>query len=97
MPWADNGPGRVDDGVIRGNREGLLLSRAAIDQALEKGESIVQQPEMFLMHVILAERPQLPPTNVSTERWAIVGCCVAFLTACGTFLFGLVEIVRRLF
>lgn len=96
IPWVDLGESsEPDDSVIRGNREGLMLLRTAIDDALSQGRGQLGQDAVLFREVQLCEMTLPTEGGVSNDRWLVVGCLLVFLSALVIFFFGLADIARR--
>lgn len=98
IPRVDLGESaELEDGVIRGNREGLALLRTAIDAALSQGKGHLAEDGVAFREIQLCEDMSAPKGGTSSDRWLVLGCLFMFLTAITIFLFGLVDIARRIF
>lgn len=94
QPWAVFGyPGESED-WLEGNRDGLLVLRRAIDQALEVGECNVDEPHVELMGVRCREAPVSPGHKHSdTSKLAVPGCIALLLLTAVIFTVGLIQVI----
>lgn len=97
QPWAAFGAsyGENED-MLEGNREGLLVLRRAIDQALESGESRIEEPfvEMAGVWRLDESRALTESTQSVGPKLAMVGCLLLILLAVGIFIIGLIQVIH---
>lgn len=104
-PIASNNPPRLGFGQggenedwLEGNRQGLLVLRNAIDQAIELGECRIKE-----IHVDLIGVRQSTDSNLLDEtglplssKLAISGCVVLLVAVVITLIIGLAQIIQFL-
>jgi len=99
VPWARPGDYREEDSnFIIGNLEGLQALRAAIDNALDKGEAFIEEPAIEFSHIKVSDQatPDFDDAE-SGSKLAMVGCLLILSLFVVVFLIGCVEVVRYLF
>ncbi|MES2737492.1 MAG: hypothetical protein V4672_14305 [Verrucomicrobiota bacterium] len=95
QPWAAFGAsyGENED-MLEGNREGLLVLRQAIDQAIESGDSRIEESSVEFAGVRCLDesRTWTESTQSVGSKFAMVGCLFLISLAAVIFIFGLIQI-----
>lgn len=94
--------------MLIGNREGLLALRAAVDAALDKGESFIEAYEIEFAYIRLCDQgypdPKASPAPVAPtagrdmgDKLASLGCLIVFMGVAAIFLTGCVRIIQLIY
>lgn len=97
QPWAAFGAsyGENED-MLEGNREGLLVLRQAIDQALESGDSRIEESfvEVAGVRCLDESRTLTKSTQSIGSKLAMVGCLLVISLAAVIFIIGLIQVTH---
>ena len=97
QPWAAFGAsyGENED-MLEGNREGLLVIRQAIDQALQSGESRIEESfvEVAGVRCLDESRTLTESTQSIGSKLAMVGCLLLISLAAVIFIIGLIQVTH---
>jgi hypothetical protein len=94
--WAQMGDYGVDDSMLVGNREGLIVVRDAIILAIEKGECSIPDEGVEISGVRRVDDPLEAQEESVGSKWAGVGCLALIAVCFMIFIFGLVELLCKL-
>ncbi|MBB5036087.1 hypothetical protein [Prosthecobacter dejongeii] len=97
QPWAAFGAlyGENED-MLEGNREGLLVLRQAIDQALESGDSRIEESCVEVAGVRRLDEPRTLTESTQSigAKLAMVGCLLLISLAAVIFIIGLIQVTH---
>lgn len=87
----------VEGGWLKGNREGLVLLREAIDVALASGTATISEDGIELAGIHCREISDESAPETLASKMAGWGCLVLIVVCFAIFIFGLLELVGTLF